>query len=89
MGSNKRKLLHSNTEFECYDIFHTSTIYCNDRFSTSVFSARDTLKMQRKLNFKNIFSKRTLPATKQIQTKISSFLKPTKWKENNNEVIYL
>ena len=26
MGSNKRKLLHSNTEFECYDIFHTSTI---------------------------------------------------------------
>ena len=45
--------------------------------------------MQRKLNFKNTFSKRTLPATKQIQTKISSFLKPTKWKENNNEVIYL
>ena len=35
------------------------------------------------------FGKRTLPATKQVQAKISSFLKPTKENENNNEVIYV
>ena len=35
------------------------------------------------------FDKRNLSARKQVQTKISSFLKSTKKKQNNNEVIYV
>ena len=35
------------------------------------------------------FGKRTLPPTKQVQTKISIFLKPLGEKEKDNEVIYV
>ena len=35
------------------------------------------------------FGKSTLPPTKQVQTKISSFLKPLEEKEKDNEVIYV
>ena len=63
--------------------------YCNDRFSTSVFPARDALKMAMPTILQKFFDKRTLPATKIVQTKISSFLKPRKEKENNNKVIYI
>ena len=58
--------------------------YCNSRFSTSVSSARDALKLATQAKVQTYFGKRTLPATKQVQTKISSFLQPTKGKENNN-----
>ena len=54
-----------------------------------VFSARDALKMATQTRFQKYFGKRTLSATKQIQTKISSFLKPMKEKENNDEAIYV
>ena len=45
------------------------------------------MAMQTKLQ--KCFGNRTLPATKQVQTKISSFLRPRKKKENNKEVIYI
>ena len=61
--------------------------YCNDRFSASVFPARDALKLATLTKIQKYFGKRTLPATKQVKIKISSFLKSTKEKENNNEVI--
>ena len=35
------------------------------------------------------FGKRTLPPTQQVQTKISSFLKPLEEKGKDNEVIYV
>ena len=63
--------------------------YRNDRFSTSVFSARDALKMATQIKLQKYFGKCTLPATKQVQTKISSFLKHTKEKYYNNKVIYI
>ena len=59
------------------------------KFSTSVFSARDALKMAMQTKLQKCFGNRTLPATKQVQTKISSFLRPRKKKENNKEVIYI
>ena len=70
-------------------IFSYIDYYRNSRFSTSVFSARDTLKMTTQTKLQKPFDKRNLSARKQVQTKISSFLKSTKKKQNNNEVIYV
>ena len=63
--------------------------YCSERFSTLVFSARGALKLATQAKLQKYFGKCTLPVTKQVQTKISRFLKPTKEKENNDEVIYV
>ena len=45
--------------------------------------------MATQTRFQKYFGKRTLSATKQIQIKISSFLKPMKEKDNNDEAIYV
>ena len=70
-------------------IFSYIDYYRNSRFSTSVFSARDTLKMATQTKLQKSSDKHNLSARKQRQTKISSFLKSTKKKQNNNEVIYV
>ena len=54
-----------------------------------LFSARDALKMATQIKLQKYFGKPTFPATKPVQTKPSRFLKPTKEKENNGEVIYV
>ena len=81
------KRLHSNREFEYYDLFHTSVITAVKDFYL-FFSARGALKMATQTKLQKYFRKHTQPATKQIQTKVSRFLKCTKEK-NNNEVIYV
>ena len=80
------KGFHSNREFEYYDVFHTSVITAMTDFYL-FFSARGALKMATQTKLQKYFRKHTQPATKQIQTKVSSFLKRTK--EKKNEVIYV
>ena len=74
------KRLHSNREFEYYDVFHTSVITAMTDFYL-FFSARGALKMATQTKLQKYFRKHTQPATKQTQTKVSSFLKCTKEKK--------
>ena len=66
--SKKRKLLRSNIKFNCYDIFHTSTI----TVTTYFFFCQDALKMTMQTNLQKLFRKCISPATKHVQTKISN-----------------
>ena len=47
--------------------FSNIDYYCNGRFSASVFSSRDVLKMATQTKLREYFGKCTLPATKQVQ----------------------